>query len=84
VSCFESRNREANLSKAVHWLNVSYSVRAWLCTESILAFFGRGLQCELQNAFRQQLREAAPIGRWETDWKAQGKYPVFLGSGRNL
>ena len=43
-------------------------------------FFGRGPQCELQKAFRQQLREAAAIGRWETDWKAQVKYTVFLGS----
>ena len=40
---------------------------SWLCTESILAFFGPGSQCELQKAFRQQLREAAAIGRWETD-----------------
>ena len=46
---------------------------AWLCTESILAFFGRGSQCELQKVFRQQLREAAAIGRRETDWKAQVK-----------
>jgi hypothetical protein len=51
-----------------------------LCTESILAFFGRGSQCEIQKAFRQQLREAAAIGRWESDWKAQVKYTVFLGS----
>ena len=166
VSCFESRNREANLSKALHWPNVSYSVwfnrkysrvgplfqgrfkailheptealkinryihlnpvripalgghetrdvaaretttqltcrrldaleqyhwssyaffaatraaPAWLCTESILAFFGRDSQCQLQMAFRQQLREAAAVGRWETDWKAQVKYTVFLGS----
>jgi hypothetical protein len=28
----------------------------------------------------QQLREVAAIGRWETDWKAQVKYMVFLGS----
>jgi hypothetical protein len=53
---------------------------AWLCTESILAFFGPGSQCELQKAFRQQLREAAAMGRWETDWKAQVNYTVFLGS----
>ena len=26
------------------------------------------------------MREAAAIGRWETDWKAQVKYTVFLGS----
>ena len=47
---------------------------------NILAFFGRGSQCELQKAFRQQLREAAAVGRLETDWKAQVKYTVFLGS----
>jgi len=45
-----------------------------------LAFFGPGSQCELQKAFRQQLREAAAIGRWETEWKAHVKYTVFLGS----
>ncbi len=45
-----------------------------------MAFFGRGSQCQLQKAFRQQLREAAAMGRWETDWKAQVKYTVFLGS----
>ena len=33
-------------------------VAAWLCTESILEFFGRGSQCEVQKAFRPQLREA--------------------------
>jgi len=86
VSCFESRNREANLSKAVHWSSYAFfagtrAAPAWLCTESILAFFGRGSQCELQKkAFRQQLREAAAIGRWETDWKAQVECTVFLGS----
>jgi hypothetical protein len=45
-----------------------------------LAFLGRGSQCELQKAFRQQLREAAAIGRWETDWKTEVKYSVFFGS----
>ena len=68
-----------------HWSSYAFfagtrAAPAWLCTESILAFFGRGSQCELQKAFRQQLREAAAIGRWETDWKAQVKYTVFLGS----
>jgi hypothetical protein len=45
-----------------------------------LAFFGPGSQCQLQKAFGQQLREAAAMGRWETDWKAQVQYTVFLGS----
>ena len=44
-----------------------------------MAFFGPGSQCELQKAFRQQLRDAAAIGRWETDWKREVKYTVFFG-----
>jgi hypothetical protein len=68
-----------------HWSSYAFfagtrAAPAWLCTESILAFVGRGSQCELQKAFRQQLREAAAIGRWEKDWKAQVKYTVLLGS----
>jgi hypothetical protein len=51
-----------------HWNSYAFfagtrAALAWLCTESILEFFGRGSQCELQNAFRQQWREAAAIGR---------------------
>jgi hypothetical protein len=68
-----------------HWSPYAFfagtrAAPAWLCTESILAFFGRASQCELQKAFRQQFREAAAIRCWETDWKAQVKYTVFLGS----
>jgi putative transposase len=77
--------RRVDALEQFHWS--SYALLAgtraapsWLCTESILAFFGPGSQCELQKAFRQELREAAAIGRWETDWKAQVKYTVFLGS----
>jgi hypothetical protein len=44
-----------------------------------LAFFRPGSQCELPKAFRQQLREAAAIGRWETDWKGQGKQSAMFG-----
>src|ERR1700751_1338683 len=28
----------------------------------------------------QQLRDAAAIGRWETDWKREVKYTLFFGS----
>jgi hypothetical protein len=73
----ETRKFPDTKNRGNHW---NPSSTAWICTESILAFFGRGSQCELQKAFRQQLREAAAIGRWETDWKAQIKYTVFLGS----
>ena len=77
--------RRVDALEQYHWSSYAFfagtrAAPAWLCTESILAFFGRGSQCELQKAFRQQLREAAAIGRWETDWKAQVKYTVFLGS----
>jgi putative transposase len=77
-------SREANLSKALHWLNVSYSVwfnrkysrvgplfqgrfKAILHEPTEALKISPGSQCELQKAFRQQLREAAAIGRWETD-----------------
>jgi putative transposase len=53
---------------------------AWLSTETILAFFGEGSPRKLQQAFRRQLQDAAAAGCWETDWKAQVKYTVFLGS----
>ena len=53
---------------------------AWLTTETILAFFGEGSPGKLQQAFRQQLQDAAAVGCWETDWKAQVKYTVFFGS----
>jgi hypothetical protein len=76
-------SREANLSKALHWLNVSYSVwfnrkysrvgplfqgrfKAILHEPTEALKISPGSQCELQKAFRQQLREAAAIGRWET------------------
>jgi hypothetical protein len=52
----------------------------WLCTETILAFFGEGTQRKLQQRFRQQLQEAAAAGNWEGDWKSEVKYTVFLGS----
>jgi hypothetical protein len=70
-----------------HWSSYAFfagtrAAPAWLCTESILAFFGRDPQCALQKAFRQQLREAAAVGRLETDWKAQVKYTVFFGSAK--
>jgi putative transposase len=51
-----------------------------LCTEAILGFFGEGSQRERQQAFRRRLHEAAAAGDWETGWKAQVKYTVFLGS----
>jgi hypothetical protein len=56
------------------------SAPAWLCTEAILGFFGGGSQRERQQAFRRQLQETAAAGDWETSWKAQVKYTVFLGS----
>ena len=76
--------RRVDALEQYHWSSYAFFAGtriAWLCTESILAFFGPGSQCELQKAFRQQLREAAAVGRWETDWKAQVKYTVFLGNG---
>jgi putative transposase len=77
--------RRVDVLEQYHWSSFAFfagtrAAPAWLCTESILAFFGRGSRGELQKAFRQQLREAAAIGRWETDWKAQVKYTVFFGS----
>src|SRR6202795_1329619 len=65
--------RRADALEQYHWSSYAFfagtrAAPAWLCTESILAFFGPGSQCGLQKAFRQQLREAAAIGRWETDW----------------
>ncbi len=77
--------RRLDALEQYHWSSYAFfagirAAPAWLCTESILAFFGPGSQCQLQKAFRQQLREAAALGRWETDWKAQVKYTVFLGS----
>jgi len=56
------------------------SAPAWLWTETILGFFGEGSERERQQAFRQQLQEAAAAGDWETGWKARVKYTVFLGS----
>ena len=53
---------------------------AWITTKTILAFFGEGSPGKLQQAFRHQLQDAAAAGCWETDWKAQVKYTVFLGS----
>jgi hypothetical protein len=58
----------------------SASVSISAGADSLSSAAGRDSQCELQKAFRQQLREAAAIGRWETDWKAQVKYTVLLGS----
>ena len=55
------------------------SAPAWICTEAILDFFGEGSEQKRQRAFRQQLQEAAAAGHWETGWKAQVKYTVFLG-----
>jgi hypothetical protein len=52
----------------------------WLCTETIFAFFGEGSQRKLQQTFRRQLQEAAAAGHFDTDWKAEVKYTVFLGS----
>ena len=49
-------------------------------TETILAFFGEGSPGKLQQAFRHQLQDAAAAGCCATDWKAQVKYTVFLGS----
>src|ERR1700730_1087005 len=77
--------RRVDSLEQFHWSSYAFfagtqAAPAWLCTESILAFFGPGSKGELQKAFRQQLREAAATGRWETDWKAQVKYTVFLGS----
>jgi hypothetical protein len=77
--------RRVDALEQYHWSSYAFFAGtriapAWLCTESILAFFGPGSPCELQKAFRQQLREEAAVGRWETDWKAQVKYTVFLGS----
>ena len=77
--------RRVDALEQYHWSSYAFfagtrAAPAWLCTESIFAFFGPGSQCELQKAFRQQLREAAAIGRWETEWKAHVKYTVFLGS----
>jgi hypothetical protein len=45
-----------------------------------LAFFGEGSPGKLQQAFRHQLQDAAAGGCCATDWKAQVKYTVFLGS----
>jgi hypothetical protein len=80
--------RRVDALEQYHWSSYAFfagtrAAPAWLCTESILVFFGRGSQCELQKAFRQQLREAAAIGRCETDWKAQVKYTVS-SAARNL
>jgi REP element-mobilizing transposase RayT len=77
--------RRVDALEQYHWSSYAFfagsrAAPAWLCTESILAFFGPGSQCELQKAFRQQLRDAAAIGRWETDWKREVKYTVFFGS----
>jgi hypothetical protein len=33
-----------------------------------------------KRCFVNSWREAAAIGRWERDWKAQVKYTVYLGS----
>jgi putative transposase len=52
----------------------------WLCTKTILAFFGEGSERKRQRAFRRQLQEAAADGHFETDWKSEVKYTVFLGS----
>ena len=76
--------RRVDALEQYHWSSYAFfagsrAAPAWLCTESILAFFGPGSQCELQKAFRQQLRDAAAIGRWETDWKREVKYTVFFG-----
>jgi putative transposase len=52
----------------------------WVCTQAILECFGRGPERKRQATFRRQLREAAAIGDWETDWKDRLKYTVLLGS----
>jgi putative transposase len=52
----------------------------WLSTQAILDCFGRGPAQKRQATFRRQLREAAAIGEWETDWKDRLKYTVLLGS----
>jgi putative transposase len=77
--------RRVDALERYHWSSYPFFAGtrvapAWLCTESILAFFGPGSRCKLKKGFRQQLREAAATGRWETDWKEQVKYTVFLGS----
>src|SRR5271165_1690347 len=56
--------RRVDALEQYHWSSYPFfagtrAAPAWLCTESILAFFGPGSPCELQKAYRQQLREAA-------------------------
>jgi putative transposase len=52
----------------------------WLSTHSILECFGQGSERKRRQAFRQELREAAATGAWETDWKMRLRYTVLLGS----
>jgi REP-associated tyrosine transposase len=54
----------------------------WLSTEEILEHFGPGPRSKRRQAFRKQLEAAAALGKWETDWKSQIKYTVFLGSAQ--
>ena len=51
--------RRVDALEQYHWSSYAFfagtrAAPAWLCTGSILAFFGRGSQCELQKGFRQQ------------------------------
>jgi len=62
-----------------HWSSYAFfagtrAAPAWLSTESILAFFGRDSQRELQKAFCEQLREAAATGRWDSSQRRRHRH----------
>jgi putative transposase len=83
-SAEEKAQQRVEALNKYEWSSYSYYIGTkkapnWLSTEEILKSFGRGLKTR-QQSYRRYMERAAGLDRCETEWKAEVKATVMVGS----